>query len=110
MAKGNTPPNAGVALPIDWHFPENLQSRYANHMLVQFDEHEFHVSFFEAAPPILIGSPEELDRRLKELKSIRATCVARIVIPQGKMQDFITALQSSFERRTSKPDSDNIHK
>jgi hypothetical protein len=36
-----------ILLPIEWHVPDELVTRYANNLLVQHTEHEFILSFFE---------------------------------------------------------------
>jgi hypothetical protein len=72
----------GIVMPIDWHIPDDLQSRYATHMAVQHMEHEFLISFFELRPPMIIGQPEETLEKLKQLKSMQANCVSQIVTIQ----------------------------
>lgn len=36
-----------LALPIEWHFPEGIQSHYANNVLAQIGQYEIDISFFE---------------------------------------------------------------
>jgi hypothetical protein len=91
-----------VELPLEWHFPENLVTRYANNVVVQHGEHEFIISFFEVFPPILLGSPEETRTELDQIESVQANCVARIIIPWDRMPGFIKALQSNQDKFVSK--------
>src|SRR5437763_229654 len=70
-----------IKLPVDWHAPEGLQSRYANNVLVQTGQFEFVISFFEMQLPLLLGSPKENRAKLKELGEIRAECVSKIIVP-----------------------------
>lgn len=95
----------GIALPIEWHIPDDIQARYATNMVAQHLEHEFLISFFDIWPPILLGSPEEIAEKLKEVKSVRASCVARIVIAEEKLPDFIRVLQDNL--RHFKEESSN---
>lgn len=87
--------NEGI--PIDWHFPEGLIKRYANNMLVQRLENEFVISFFEIVPPPIFGSPEERRKQADKVKSVRANCVASVVVSPMKMQAFIDAMQENFD-------------
>ena len=60
-----------LELPIEWHLPDQIVSRYATNMVVQFTENEFIVSFFETVPPLLLGSPDAIKEKVKEIKSVR---------------------------------------
>src|ERR1700726_2569692 len=87
-----------ITLSVDWHYPEGLQSRYANNVLVQAGQLEFTISFFEMQIPPLLGSPEENTVKLKELESVRAECVSKIVVNPELMQGLISALQTELEK------------
>jgi hypothetical protein len=110
MADKRKPSDEGkqqaIQLPIEWHYPQGLTGRYATHLVVQASEHEFHVSFFEIKPPLLLGTPEEIERQAKELKTVRAECVARVIVAKERMQDFIQVLQRNLEKQLSKQQDD----
>ncbi len=76
-------------LPIEWNFGD-LLNRYATNMLIQRGENEFYISFFEITPPLLFSPADH-----GKIKSVKANCVARIVIAKDKLQSFIDALQQS---------------
>jgi len=59
-------PEKTRGLPIKWQIPEDLISRYATNLVVQHTEHEFTISFFEAEPPILLGTPEDSTLAIQE--------------------------------------------
>ncbi len=88
----------GIYVPIEWHVPEDLISRYANNIVVQHTEDEFIISFFEARPPLLLGPSEEIKAKLEQIKSIRAECVARIIVAAEKMPSVIEALQGNLDK------------
>jgi hypothetical protein len=93
------------AVPIEWCFPNNFISRYATNLAIQHSEHEFILSFFEAKPPLLIGTPEELKKQVLNIKSIKAECVARIIISAERMPTFVKVLQDNlaqFQKLTKK--------
>jgi len=89
-------PEATFGLPIDWHIPDALIPRYATNIVVQHTEHEFVISFFEIPPPILLGSPDEQAAQARGLTSVRAECLARIVVSPSRMPEFLDVLQGVF--------------
>jgi hypothetical protein len=90
------------SLPFDWTFPEGLVSRYANNIIVQHSQNEFIISFFEARPPLLIGTLERIERVQRETKSLSAECVARIVVSPQKMRDFVKVMTRNMETYEAK--------
>ncbi len=89
-------PSGNITLPVDWHVSENIQSRYATNIVAQPIQHEFVISFFEAQPPIFLGTPEENRTRYQELGAIRAECVARVIVAAERLPEFIEALQTTL--------------
>jgi len=87
------PNDETVAIPIDWHVPDSMVSRYATNITVQRTEHEHIISFFEINPPLIIGPKEAVMAGLKEMDAVKAICVARVVVANGRMPNFILALQ-----------------
>jgi hypothetical protein len=87
-------------VPIEWIVPDSIVSQYATNMIIQHFEHEFILSFFETQPPLIIGIPSK--EQLESLKSVKSTCIARIVIAPERMQNFVNALQTNLEKWLSK--------
>ena len=79
-------------IPVIWDFPEDLASEYVTNILVQPGEHEFFVSFFDIPPPVLL-KPTDVEK----LESVRAECIARLVIAPERMQSFIDVLQQQLD-------------
>jgi hypothetical protein len=95
----------GKRLPIQYHVPDHIQSQYATNLLVQNTEHEFILSFFELQEPFLIGdTPEEIEQQLEQLRSVRATCVGRVIIAADRMPAFIDAMQKNLEKYRARLD------
>jgi hypothetical protein len=65
-------------------------------MVAQPLQHEFLISFFEAQPPILLGTPEENKARYQELGAIHAECVAKIIVAAERLPEFIQVLQTTL--------------
>lgn len=87
-----------IQIPIEWHIPEDLKSHYVTNLVVQHTDQEFIISFFEIEQPIVLGSPEEVKSKFKEIGKLRANCIARIIVTPKRMQDFINAMQTNFDR------------
>ena len=92
----------GRPLPVEWHSSENIVSRYATNMVVQHSDQEFIISFFEARPPLVLGKPEEIETTLSQIKSVRADCVARIIVSAGRMPEFVKVLQDTLANYLAK--------
>jgi hypothetical protein len=90
-----------VAIPIEWHVPETLVSRYATNLTVQRAEHETIISFFELPPPLILGTPADIRAQMQELPSVRAVCVARLIVANGRMPDFVRVLQGVIREDTT---------
>src|ERR1044071_7357517 len=84
--------NTEREIPLIWDFPDDLVSGYATHLVVQVGEHELFVSFFETPPPLLLSSKDA-----ETLESVRAECIARIVISPERVQKFIDVLQKQLD-------------
>ena len=81
-----------VRVPIKWHTPDNMITRYATNMLVQIIENEFKISFFEIMPEI------RLDPTSPSPNEVRADCVAKIIVSPEKLPSFIKALQEQYNK------------
>lgn len=86
-----------LSLPIEWSVPDDIVTRFVTNMVVQHSDAEFVVSFFEVQPPIFIGSAEDRREKLSQLKSIKAKCVARIVVTPDRMEEFVRVLTGNLE-------------
>jgi len=94
-------PASEKQVSIEWHIPEGTVSRYATNMVVQHSEQEFILSFFELLPPIILGSPQELEK-LEMMSSVRAECIARVIVSTERIPKFIQVLQQTLERVVAK--------
>ena len=90
-----------IQIPIAWYYPEDLITRYSTNLLVQAAENEIILSFFEIIPPILLGSPDDIEAQLEQTEAIKAKCVARIIVSGEKFPDFLKAMGSQLEKYQS---------
>jgi hypothetical protein len=95
-------PSEAVQVPLEWHFPEDLASRYSNQVLVQFGQYECNISFFDIKPPVVVGTPDEQRELVKNLKAVRAECVARIVVSLEFFPTVVKTLQETLGKHLEK--------
>jgi hypothetical protein len=77
---------------LDFKLPPGQPSVFANHMVVQSDSTMVYLAFFEAMPPLLIGSEQEIQAQAEQIHSVTPSCVGRIAIPANRITDFAGAL------------------
>ncbi len=94
-------PEGTYTAPLEWHFGDNIIPRYATNMLVQSGDHEFYLSFFEAVPPIVMGTPEERQAQAAAVASVRAECVSRLVIARDRLPGIVRVLQQMVDMNFS---------
>ncbi len=77
-------------------FPENLQSYFVSNVVVQHQEENFTISFFEAWSPPILGTEDEKKKQIDSIKYVEAKCVVRVVVTPNKMKEFIDVLNNSY--------------
>jgi hypothetical protein len=92
----NTSQPRQFAIPLEFHWPENVATRFANQFVVQITEGVCYLSFYESVPPILLGTPEEIAAKMEKMSSIRAEGVVRVVIPLAKMPDILNVISTTL--------------
>ena len=91
-----------VQVPIEWHISEDLDSKYATNLVIQHSEHEFIIDFFETRHPLILGDPDQVREQWEKLESVRAECVARIIVSPNRMQEFINLMQAALNKYVGK--------
>lgn len=84
-------------IPIEWHIPDSIQSRYASNVFVQAGQYEIVLSFFETQLPIFTGSTEENKAKLEQMGAVQAECVGRIIVDPDVVPNLIKALQRGLD-------------
>jgi hypothetical protein len=70
-----------------------LTSHYATNFLIQGTNHEVMITFFEARPPMIVGSVEEQKAQWDKVREVDAVPLARIIIAASRMTEFLQVLQ-----------------
>jgi len=76
-------------IPIDWHVPEGVMTPFATNMLVQTIETEF-------KPAIRLNKSDPLP------ESVRADCVASVIISANRLPKFVEVLQLQVDKLQKK--------
>jgi len=87
-------------IKLNFVFPENIESKFVNNIIVQHQKEYFTLSFFETVIPPILGETEE-ERKIssEKIESIDAKCIARFIITPEKISDFINAIQETIKNR-----------
>ncbi len=85
-------PNS-IAIPIEYHTPLSTTTRVANQFTIQSDNTGCYLSFYEAIPPFVLGTADEIRDQLEKVACVRAECVARVFIPAARVSEFLEVIQ-----------------
>lgn len=84
--------NPEKIVTINRVYPTALETRHANNVVVQHDQDNFFLSFFDVWAPIIVGTDEEKEKQIASIDHIDAKCVARIVLSPTRAQELIELL------------------
>lgn len=94
----NSDNSSEVKIPIERIIPDSLSSKFSNNVVVQFQDDSFIISFFEVIPPMVISDSEtERKKILESIKSVKAECVARIIVTPQKMEEIIAVMSQNLQ-------------
>ena len=91
-----------IQVPIEWHISESIDSKYATNLVIQHSEHEFIIDFFEMRRPLILGNPDQVREQWQKIESVRAECVAQIIVSPDRMQEFIDVMQTDLNKYMGK--------
>jgi hypothetical protein len=92
----------GITIPLKRIFPEDLKSYFVTNMTVQHQSDHFIIQFFEAFPPLILGTEEEKKSIIESLDHVEAKCVSRIIVTPDKFRDFIETLSENYNNYQKK--------
>ena len=79
-------------------YPENLETKFANQIIVQSQPDYFILSFFEAMlPPIYGETEEERKAQFEKIKAIDSKCVGKFVITPQKINELVDILKAQVK-------------
>ncbi len=83
-------------VPIKWHVPDTIITRFATNMVVQIIENEFKISFFEIKPEM------HFEPITKPPDEVQADCVASVIVTADRLSKFIEVLLKQVGQYTSR--------
>jgi hypothetical protein len=84
-------------IPTVWTLPpEGLPILYANQLISQIDNGGFILSFGQAQPPVIVGTPEEQKAQAEAVESVERRTVARIGLTRNVLELMIKALNENL--------------
>jgi len=86
-------PHKTASVPLVYQ-DEGLETRFANQVVFQSGDDVFYLNFFEAHPPMFVGSQQEQEAQLEAMTSVTARGVVRIVLPKARISDIVNAINS----------------
>lgn len=89
----NTSDIKKLALPLEFHWPDGVVTRFADQFMIQVSDTTCSLGFFESLPPWFVGATAE---EIEKIKSVRAEGVAKIVVTLPKMVEIFNAIQTAL--------------
>ncbi len=84
-------------IKINFIFPDNLESKFVNNVVIQHQRDYFTLYFFETIPPPILGeTKEEKQNYIEKIESVDSKCIARFILTPEKMEVFINAMQENL--------------
>jgi len=99
---GISPAQTAREVPLEFTGDDAIPTAYATNMVVNWTGHEFVLQFYEARPPVLLGTPEQMAKQLESTGRVYARCVARVVISESRMPRFVKVLQDHLSLKERK--------
>lgn len=84
------------AIRLLWVDVEAKEIIFANQLLVQHVGSEFVITFGQATPPPIVGTPEEQAEMLERVEFVPVKTVARLGLTAQRMTEFVQVLQQNL--------------
>lgn len=97
-----------IAIPVEFVFPDDIRACFSTLFTIQHEPDFFTLSFFEVFPPLLMAaSPEDRQKKMGDIKSVQARCVARVAVTPNKMREIQAAISENLDRYDSMVNSED---
>jgi hypothetical protein len=94
ILSSDDPQTNSVPIPMKYDIPPSIITRLATQFTIQTDKVGWHLSFYEAIPPLVFGTPDEVRTQLEKVESVKAECVARVFIPAARVSEFLAVIRN----------------
>ncbi|HEX9988459.1 MAG TPA: hypothetical protein VGE45_08285 [Chloroflexia bacterium] len=95
-----SPQEQKLKLSIAWQQPEGVPTSYVTNFAIQKDDPNYILSFYEIKTPVILGPDDYQLEAVKKLGHINAEYVARIIVTETRLREFIKVATSYLERET----------
>lgn len=86
---------------LNLQIPQNIVTLYATNLTVQSVNDGVVVAFYEALPPLVLGTQEEVDKILDTINTIPANCVGRFMISNTQFPNFVRVMNEALAKQQS---------
>ena len=90
-----------LAVRIAWVGVEDVPIVFANQIIGQVDDKgEAIITFGQATPPVLLGTPEEQREQAGNIQFVQVRPVARLNLSRARLEELATVIQKTLENQT----------
>jgi len=108
MVEGTSDDRHETRKVVPVEFPEGVVAAYANNLTAQRDGRMILLLFSQVTPPIIIGTEEEKQKQIEELRSVKALPVARVAIPVQVVPGMLRVIEDQLQRALSESTSPDV--
>lgn len=95
--KGGAKPDAPEdTVRVAINFPDDMPSAWATNLVVQHTKHEFFISFYGIAPPLIVGTDEQKRKQLATITEVKAQPIVKIMLAASRMPEFLQVMQDNY--------------
>lgn len=85
-------------IPLSWPGIEDSPVHAVTNIISQFEGDLFVLTFGFTNPPVLLGTPAEIQKKVESIHSVKVSTVGRIALTEAQLEKTIDALQLSLKR------------
>jgi hypothetical protein len=94
---------AGFTLPVIWSGWETTPLQFANQFILQHNGPDVFLTVGSLAPPVLVGSQDEMRAQAEAMSHVPAQIIARLVLSVEGTQQLAGALNTHLKRMGLEP-------
>jgi len=84
-----------VNVPLVWVNLEESPTYFVNQFIGQVEQDDISLAFGTVAPPLLVGTPEEIAEAANKLRYVPVRTVCRLALTRSRLEELIINLQST---------------
>lgn len=88
-------PSGSKVVGVKWVVPPGTQPQFITNFTIQRLQHEYVLSFFQLIPPLIIGSPEQVNEQVGQLHTVEARCISQVVFALDRLPELAKVLENA---------------